>query len=1034
MAEIDSVREHNKQLQHELEIASKYLHKDQSSEREPELEKKAHAEGIEQFFEMLREMDPFFTSYRVEDAISALRAIQAKIIENSETISALQSERLDRINQLEQFNNALRGKDESICQLNERVQELDEALSVSEVTLGQHNQLLTEKGIEIAKLGENSVPKDQHALLLAELEEIRFSLSDKQTESELLRTECDSLKLQSTLNSKNESLIQQLNSDISMLHESEMMLKLDLDDLKATALKNTELELQLAASSKLLEENVSEKEIIQAEVVALMQKLTELEHRISEADLVNNQWQKYAGDLEAQLSTVHHELQELRNQLEEAKKLSTISNNDNHSAVIDTIRERSQVSEDFLTSRTVALEKEILILESKNSELALLNIESFDQIEELKLTDSELRKRILELETHTELLTEKAIISNELILSSESLQSEKIHLETELQYKLAELQDCEAKLDDTLVKLNDLSNNFYELETAYNQQNCDLQNKTANLDTLEYENAQLLEQLRSGQSSERRLLDELAELNSAVEMMSRKEADLKFELNELVDRSNQEIDGLKNDNRTGIALSSKRALEDELSISKKKIVLLEKDVTTLAELLKSTSDYPNGRSVSNSEYISLCRKAAKVELLQNEIQDLSTALQIASSEFENTKLFLAKMERPDEHNVITEMRQLFIKESDAVKAWMLQYQNYQKESLVLKEAAQKEVLELREEFDELASLYDATNRELTQVKSQLDVHGNKSNAISHFNPEIFPVQELSSLNKLVESLETDRKTLGNEIVIMKQRYDSLLVTKQKELDLLNSKLSRMQVNDQIAVDEYKNRIQSLEFELKEVRARLKDVTLDLQQAANDARHSEKRISMLENERVALLDEQHHQREIFDNELYHAINLEQQRSRDQLSFKVKDLRSSFDGTMDEMLRKQSQLEQMLDESERLLLVDRETFHNREQQLLDELRYLHHDGSGRWPQDLHRYEDLEQERVHLESKLHNAHIDNRQLRKSLDIQANQFLKERYDLLTEISNLKSDLEAFEYQVKDNDSSRIIRTLQEQKSVRFY
>jgi chromosome segregation ATPase len=643
-------------------------------------------------------------------------------------------------------------------------------------------------------------------------------------------------------------------------------------------------------------------------------------------------------------------------------------------------------------------------------------------MESLQHNEARLLKEIAALENQVETLNQDSFDTQGVAARFELIENEKLQFQKELNDKHLELQDVDAQLKDTMAQLNDLNHHYYELEHLYNQQNADLQEKMAALGNLEFENTQLLEQLRKTDGQQ----EELVRLTSTLEVMSQREADLTYQLNQL----NAKSPARKQESTQGAVSLNSRSVSLELTEAKKKIALLEKDVTTLAELLKtSNADVPNGRKISTSEYIALFRKAAKVDLLQREIEDLSLGLEMSREESENVRKFLAVVQAPSQS--VEELRQLMLKESDAVRQWMEHYQNYQNESLAIKESSQKQILELKEEFDELALLFETTNRELEQVKSQLDNHGalrNKSSSSFQLNSEAMPIQELTSLNKLVESLETDRKALTNEIVMLKQKYESLLSTKQKELDLLNSKIGRMQTNDQIAVEEYKNRVQSLEFELKEVRSRLQDVTMNLQQAAHDVRHAEKRVAMLENERTVLIDEQHHQREMFDNELYHAVSAEQQRARDQLNFKLKDLRSSFDGTMNEMLRKQSQLEQMLDESERLLVADRESFHMREQQLLDELRFV---GSGRWSHDSHRYADIEQERMHLESKLHNLHMENRQLRKSIDTQGNQFLKDRYDLLNEIANLKADLENLEYQLKDHDSNRIIKTLQEQKSV---
>jgi chromosome segregation ATPase len=978
-------------------------------------------------YSILQSVDPFIPSF-VDDheaaLIVALENLKSQYNSKVETITSLQTQLDLNEGSLRESENALQKTREELLQKDLIQSELEDTISRLREDVNTMESTLREKEASLSALVSESIRSDQYASALVELENLKLIQNEKESEIQTLLSELNGFKADAVHAVELQHLNQQLKSEIQDLVQEQLKLKDEIVTLSA----------QLATSAENSQEDgpridalIQEKSLLEQELLSLTSKLTDIEQVIADANVANAQWQEYAQTLEIQLSALQQEFENIseRNVRLEESKRDTVDL-ERLQMELSKIQKTNVELEEKLSSSNSLLQTERENWELKNSEI---RSELSEKMELAKRHEIRLEEQIKELNEILDEFKRKAENTDSLQKRYDILEVEKLQFQNELNAKLLEAQSYQEKLNEALAQLNEFNHHYYDLENNFNLQSQELQEKIAMITNLEYENTQLIQQtnLKADSSELDRLASQVVELQAVLDEMTQREINLKAKLDEAVSMSHdKQIEKLQ--------VNHHSSLETQLQKANQKIKALERDVTTLAELLKSaTSNDPNGRKISHSEYIQLFRKAARVDLLEHELEQMSKAIDLAQLDADNLRKAIQESERP---NAVDGLHKLLLNESEAVKKWMQLYQNYQQESENAKEASQIQIMELREEFDELAILFEHTSRELEQLKSQMDDHGvmRQVSHMANFGPSTanFPVQELAALNKLVVSLEGERNSLNAEVSIMKQKYESLLQTKEKELDLLNSKLARVEVTDRIALEEYKNRAQSLEFEVKELRVRLQEVTLELQQAAHDLRNAEKRIVMLENERSALLEDQHHQRELFDSEIYHAINSEQLRARDHLNFKLKELRSSFDVTVNEMIRKQNQLEQMLDESERLLIADRETFHHREQQLLDELRFIQKEGSGRWVHD-HRNADMEQERMHLENKLHNLHLDNRRLRKAIDTQGSQFLKERYDMLSEIATLKADLEALEFQSRENDNSRIVKTLQEQKSVRM-
>jgi chromosome segregation ATPase len=1017
--ELETLKSQNEELRAALNAAEQQVEDKTNLLKQLEVELETSSEVVDwtRLINILDLPQPLIGEQKETAFVLALENYKAQFAANLKEITTLKE-------QLAEGYSKLRESEATVQKLNEVLDQKDAMQSESENTISRLQEdinsiqkTLLEKEMAFSILASESISSEQHSEVLKELEKFKSIEAQKENEIQILLSELNSFKADAVQVVELQHLNQQLKCELEELSGEQLKLKEEICTLTAQLSMDSE-----GSEQKHITSWVEEKSLLEQELSDLTSRLNEVNQMIADANAANAQWQEYSISLETQLADIQHQFETVSQvNLDLERRMKDNKDFESLQEELTRIQKLNQELEEKLAQANLHLLKESEKLALKEIELQEARAEGSQNFEKMKANEIQLEEQMKILEGIRGQLKSRIEITEALEKRYEILEAEKLQFQNELNAKALEVQECHENLNTAVAQLNDFNAHYYELEQNFNIQTQELQEKVAMISKLEYENTQLLEQTdKKADSNEMdRLASQVVELQAALHEISHREELLKSQL---------EIKSVANMHK---ALEEVKGVENasnhsQLYKANQKIKVLERDVATLAGILKSTtvSTDPNGRKISHSEYIKLARRAARVDLLENEIDEISGAIALASLDADNLREALRLIEIPDS---VDSFQRLLLNESEAVKQWMDLYQNYQKESQKAKEASQIQIMELREEFDELAVLYDHTLRELEQLKAQLDDHGViRQGSLAGS----FAAQDMAALNKLLVSLEGERNSLNAEAVMMKQKYESLLETKNKELDLLNSKLAKIEVTDRIAMEEYKNRAQSLEFEVKELRMRLQDIGSELQRANHDFRNAEKRIFMLENERTALLDEQLQQKELFDNEMYHAINAEQLRARDHLNFKIKELKSGFDMTLNEMIRKQNQLEQMLDESERLLIADRETFHHREQQLLDELRYLQKEGSARWGYE-HRYTDLEQERMHLEEKLHQLHLENRRLRKAIDTQGSHFLKERYDMLSEIATLKAELEAMEFQTKENDQSRIVKTLQEQKSV---
>ncbi|KAJ3300912.1 hypothetical protein HDV03_001678 [Kappamyces sp. JEL0829] len=408
--------------------------------------------------------------------------------------------------------------------------------------------------------------------------------------------------------------------------------------------------------------------------------------------------------------------------------------------------------------------------------------------------------------------------------------------------------------------------------------------------------------------------------------------------------------------------------------------------------------------------------------LQNEVQQLKHQLDQASV-LENSL-----RSRLDEAVVLSKSKDIEIEKLASVQV-------VPDNSGVLEEK-ESTIQQLQEEFDELAVLFQNTNRELEEVKANLltqQLYGPMS-----VQQDAIAVSERTALNKLISSLETEKKGLSVEISKLKSRLDheaGLLedlerlrgkteAAERKILDYRNR-----EADFQRQINGLELRTQALEEELFHVHDQLRDsdrvissLQADLQKSYQSCAMAEERCRLAEIDLEQAVLDRDRSRDRFEMDLV----AEQQHCRDTIHNKMKELRSGFDLTLDEMHRKQNQLEQLLDESERALVEERTVHHQREQALVEEIQF-YRDSNGQWPGL--KSVDHDADRLQLDYRINDLLGENRQLQASLESQHAQFLKERHYLLAEIDSLKQQLQRLETSNGDEGSSRTIKKLQEEK-----
>ncbi len=333
------------------------------------------------------------------------------------------------------------------------------------------------------------------------------------------------------------------------------------------------------------------------------------------------------------------------------------------------------------------------------------------------------------------------------------------------------------------------------------------------------------------------------------------------------------------------------------------------------------------------------------------------------------------------------------------------------------------IKQLKEEFDELAILYANNAREIEDFKARFLPSDSASLSVQ----DTLNATERMALNNLIASLESEKtsligdlKRLKNQLITHKELQEKFEVSEAKikslEKQIIEANDFKEESNRRLHRTEAE--VKSLEEDAHDLQLRARESDRLVSKLKSDILYAEERVRSTELDREHFIVEKNRIREQFEIDLFN----EQNRAREHLQSRLNELRSSFDATMDELQQKQIHLEQMLDESERQLIEERMTHHQREQTMVEDIRYYR--DTNTWVPPSPRF-DIAQDRMLLDQKIHELLNENRRLQRIADTQGNEFLKEKYGLLNEIAALKHDLDTISV------NHEIVKKLQEQKNV---
>jgi hypothetical protein len=311
-----------------------------------------------------------------------------------------------------------------------------------------------------------------------------------------------------------------------------------------------------------------------------------------------------------------------------------------------------------------------------------------------------------------------------------------------------------------------------------------------------------------------------------------------------------------------------------------------------------------------------------------------------------------------------------------------------------KRSSKKLILQMQEEFDELAVLFQSATKQVEELKFGANTPSNVGADSS------FSLQDRSALNNLAQALKSEKESILAELQTLSHRLEDTRILKdQAEFKLEGALMQMDRLEGQIRGMEDDNR--HLHSQLREADRIIDKSQVDLQKAIRDLQNLDERCRMSENDRDSAIADRNRLREQMEMEL----DNEQQRSRENLNFRLKELRSNYEMVLDETQRKLTHLELLLDESEKTLFDERSIHYQREQALIEDLRFLK--SGNRFNGEAPRFRTESSEKTHHDQRLNELVAENRRLQRAFDSQGNEYLRERHSLQSQIDILNQNLE---------------------------
>ena len=428
------------------------------------------------------------------------------INELQEKLKISRSELLDVQNALAKnkalFDNTVKSKDQSLAELNEKIQDLENALKDKKKVEEDLRAAFSSRGVLVIELQEGL--KSSQSLLL----DAQNALAKNK---QLLDNALKSKDL--TLAELNEKIRELVNAyEEKKKIEKDLQGKLKISQSELYASRN-----ELGNTKKILDNTIKSKDLT----------LAELKEKIRQLEVVYREKEKIEKDLQGKLKISQSELLDIRNELAKTKKLldNTLKSKDT------TLAELNEKIRDLMNAHEEKKKVEIDLqgkLEVSKSELLDIRNELAktkklldDTIRSKDTTLAQLHEKIRDLVNGFE---EKKKTEEDLQKTLKISQSELLDIRNELTKTKKLLDDTIRSKDTTLAqlheKIQDLKNANVEKKRIEKTLRADTSSKDSIID-------QLQERLKASRSSLRSVDDEIGKRKTEIEKLKGDVSDLK---------------------------------------------------------------------------------------------------------------------------------------------------------------------------------------------------------------------------------------------------------------------------------------------------------------------------------------------------------------------------------------------------------------------------------------------------------------------------------------------------------------------------
>nr|KAJ3421298.1 hypothetical protein HK105_003963 [Polyrhizophydium stewartii] len=187
---------------------------------------------------------------------------------------------------------------------------------------------------------------------------------------------------------------------------------------------------------------------------------------------------------------------------------------------------------------------------------------------------------------------------------------------------------------------------------------------------------------------------------------------------------------------------------------------------------------------------------------------------------------------------IEELRKLWSHELSANSVLRNLIAKTQAESHQYQQDTQRQIMRLREEFDELAHLYETCQRDAEQLRREATAAEKRfeERFNSHFHEqqdqltaqEELHAKERQALNKLISSLEMERDRLAVDLMRLKSRLDDNAFDKTRDYDAAKRRLAEREAalaETEVALRQSELRARDAEYRLRDMEAKIKEIDL-----------------------------------------------------------------------------------------------------------------------------------------------------------------------------------------------------------------